>query len=112
PPSNDAATARPRARSSGGSRARSASAATTCPGVTATAFDAFATIGGRPPAIMAGNVIKGAPPAMPLGTPPASAAPNRSDPTPIPIEAAYQKDADAGRLLAMLCCAGDAAAGA
>src|SRR5262249_20487732 len=94
----DAPRARPRAQSGRGSRARSAKAATTCPGVTATAFEAFATIGGRPPASMAGKVISVAPPAMALAAPPASPAPNRSAAMPISIDPPYQKDRATGRL--------------
>jgi hypothetical protein len=50
------------------------------PGVTATAFDALARTGGSPAASIAGKVMRVAPPAIALATPPVSPAPNNKSP--------------------------------
>ena len=57
-------------RSQRGRRSRSARPATTLPGVSATVFEALATIAGRPAASSAGNVISEAPPTIAVTMPP------------------------------------------
>jgi hypothetical protein len=61
-------------RSHRGRRPRSASPAAKLPGVVATVFDAFATMGGSPTARRAGNVMSDEPPTMAVTTPPARPA--------------------------------------
>ena len=65
-------------RSGAGRFSRSASAARIWPGEMATALDALAMTGGRPAATIAGKVIKVAPPASALMTPPSVPAPASS----------------------------------
>ena len=69
-----------RDRSHRGRRSRSASPATRFPGVKATVFEAFATIGGSPAASSAGNVIRDAPPTIAVTTPPVIPAPKSISP--------------------------------
>src|SRR5712671_1930229 len=69
-PNTDASTRPTKARLSGGSLARSVSAARKFPALTATRFDAVATTGGRPTASSTGKVITDAPPTSDAIKPP------------------------------------------